>query len=115
MALSSTGAERLVRHLHQNNIPIAVATSSGADSVKVKTKNHQEVFELFHHKVMGSSDAEVKEGKPAPDIFLVAASRFPDKPSPDQVSFVDTFIDKSNYTSSIVSRSALCSRMPRTV
>nr|XP_029723552.1 probable pseudouridine-5'-phosphatase [Aedes albopictus] len=78
------GAERLVRHLHEHNIPIALATSSGTDSVEVKTKNHQEVFNLFHHKVMGSSDAEVKEGKPAPDIFLVAASRFPDKPSPDQ-------------------------------
>lgn len=83
------GAERLVRHLHEHNIPIALATSSGTDSVEVKTKNHQEVFNLFHHKVMGSSDAEVKEGKPAPDIFLVAASRFPDKPSPDQVGFVD--------------------------
>lgn len=83
------GAERLVRHLHEHNIPIALATSSGTDSVEVKTKNHQEVFNLFHHKVMGSSDAEVKEGKPAPDIFLVAASRFPDKPSPDQVGFAD--------------------------
>lgn len=78
------GAERLVKHLKQNNIPIAVATSSGADSVEVKTKHHQEVFDLFHHKVMGSSDAEVKEGKPAPDIFLVAASRFPDQPKPEQ-------------------------------
>uniref|UniRef100_A0A2M4ANA3 Pseudouridine-5'-phosphatase n=1 Tax=Anopheles triannulatus TaxID=58253 RepID=A0A2M4ANA3_9DIPT len=78
------GAERLVRHLHQHKIPIALATSSGADSVEVKTKNHQELFELFNHKVMGSSDPDVKEGKPAPDIFLVAASRFPDKPAPAQ-------------------------------
>ncbi|XP_065075168.1 probable pseudouridine-5'-phosphatase isoform X1 [Ochlerotatus camptorhynchus] len=78
------GAERLIKHLKQNNIPIAVATSSGADSVEVKTEKHQEVFDLFHHKVMGSSDAEVKEGKPAPDIFLVAASRFPDNPKPEQ-------------------------------
>lgn len=78
------GAERLVRHLHQHNIPIALATSSGADSVEVKIKNHQELFALFNHKVMGSSDAEVKEGKPAPDIFLVAAKRFPDNPKPDQ-------------------------------
>uniref|UniRef100_A0A8D8KPT7 pseudouridine 5'-phosphatase n=1 Tax=Culex pipiens TaxID=7175 RepID=A0A8D8KPT7_CULPI len=78
------GAERLVRHLHQHNIPIALATSSGADSVEVKIKHHQELFALFNHKVMGSSDAEVKEGKPAPDIFLVAAKRFPDSPKPDQ-------------------------------
>ncbi|XP_039432300.1 probable pseudouridine-5'-phosphatase isoform X1 [Culex pipiens pallens] len=78
------GAERLVRHLHQHNIPIALATSSGADSVEVKIKHHQELFALFNHKVMGSSDTEVKEGKPAPDIFLVAAKRFPDSPKPDQ-------------------------------
>ncbi|XP_055644244.1 probable pseudouridine-5'-phosphatase isoform X3 [Toxorhynchites rutilus septentrionalis] len=78
------GAERLVKHLHKHNIPIALATSSGEDSVEVKTQNHRELFDLFGHKVMGSSDADVKEGKPAPDIFLVAASRFPDAPKPEQ-------------------------------
>ncbi|XP_058452316.1 probable pseudouridine-5'-phosphatase isoform X1 [Malaya genurostris] len=78
------GAERLIRHLHQNNVPIALATSSSADSYAVKTQNHQELFDLFHHKVTGSSDPEVKEGKPAPDIFLVAASRFPSKPKPEE-------------------------------
>jgi pseudouridine-5'-monophosphatase len=77
------GAERLVRHLHSNNIPIALATSSGAESVQVKITNHGELFKLFNHKVMGSSDPEVKEGKPSPDIFLVAARRFPDKPRPE--------------------------------
>lgn len=76
------GAERLVRHLHAHNIPIAIGTSSGAESVAIKTKNHMEVFKLFHHYVMGSSDPEVKEGKPAPDIFLLAAKRFPNPPEP---------------------------------
>lgn len=64
---------------------MAVATSSGADSVEVKTRNHRDVFDLFDHTVMGSTDAGVLEGKPAPDIFLVAARRFPDHPWPEQV------------------------------
>ncbi|CRL06017.1 CLUMA_CG018983, isoform A [Clunio marinus] len=82
------GAERLVRHLHENNVPICLATSSSKESVEVKTTHHKELFNLFHHKVMGSSDPEVKEGKPAPDIFLVAAKRFPDSPKPDDVCLV---------------------------
>lgn len=52
----------------------------------IKITNHRELFELFHHKVMGSSDPEVINGKPAPDIFLVAAGRFPDNPDPAKVS-----------------------------
>lgn len=36
--------------------------------------------------VMGSTDKDVKFGKPHPDIFLVAADRFPDKPNPEKVS-----------------------------
>lgn len=70
------GAERLIRHLHTKGVPIAIATSSGQDSVAVKTEKYRELFSLFHHTVMGSSDAEVKASKPAPDIFLAAAKRF---------------------------------------
>lgn len=84
------GAERLIRHLHSNNIKICVATSSGCDSVAIKSRNHQEVFKLFHHIVMGSLDPEVKQGKPAPDIFIIAASRFDDTPKTEDVSkFID--------------------------
>lgn len=79
-----TGAERLVKHLHANKVPIAVATSSGKDTYDLKTARHKELFKLFNHTVTGGTDPEVKHGKPSPDIFLVCASRFRDKPKPDQ-------------------------------
>ncbi|XP_057654562.1 probable pseudouridine-5'-phosphatase [Diorhabda carinulata] len=76
------GVKELVKHLYKNEVPIAVATSSSLEAMLLKTKDHQEVFKLFSHIVCGSSDPDVKNGKPAPDIFLVCASRFPDKPDP---------------------------------
>ncbi|XP_068144173.1 probable pseudouridine-5'-phosphatase isoform X1 [Drosophila tropicalis] len=77
------GAERLLRHLHAQKIPFCLATSSSADMFELKTTLHRELFDLFNHRVCGSSDAEVKNGKPAPDIFLVAAQRFTDIPKPE--------------------------------
>lgn len=79
------GAKRLIEHLHKHNVPIALATSSSIESYELKVnKHHQELFSLFQYKTFGSSDAEVKRGKPYPDIFLVSAKRFPDKPQPHQ-------------------------------
>lgn len=76
------GAERLLRHLHQTKVPFCLATSSGRELAELKMSNFPELFKLFTHYVMGSTDPEVKNGKPAPDIFLVAARRFKDKPNP---------------------------------
>ncbi|XP_066150625.1 pseudouridine-5'-phosphatase-like [Euwallacea fornicatus] len=78
------GVERLVKHLAKNNVSIAVATSSSKQALAIKTKNHQHLFKLFHHIVCGTTDPDVKNGKPAPDIFLVCASRFEDKPDPSK-------------------------------
>lgn len=82
-----TGAARLLKHLHKNKIPFALATSSSKEMAEIKQTNHTALFDLFHHKVMGSSDPEVINGKPAPDIFLVAAKRFPDNPKPENVRY----------------------------
>lgn len=69
------GAESLIKHLKNNKIPIAVATSSSQSSFDIKVAKHQELFKLFSHIVCGGSDPEVKKGKPSPDIFLICASR----------------------------------------
>lgn len=78
------GAARLLRHLHESNIPFCLATSSGKEMAEIKMSSHSELFKLFSHYVMGSTDPEVKQGKPAPDIFLIAANRFKDKPHPSK-------------------------------
>ena len=82
------GSKRLIEHFYQNKVPIALATSSGKESVEAKTINYLKLFDCFNHKVMGSSDAEVKFGKPHPDIFFICSSGFPNKPKPENVSFL---------------------------
>lgn len=78
------GVKKLIRHLHEHNIPFCMATSSRQDTAELKMQSHVELFKLFTHYVMASTDPEVKHGKPAPDVFLVAARRFKDKPDPSK-------------------------------
>jgi pseudouridine-5'-monophosphatase len=62
-------------------IPMAVATSSAQVSTEAKIANHKETFSKFHHITTGSHP-DIKEGKPAPDIFLICAGLFDEKVSP---------------------------------
>ena len=65
----------MVRHLHTNGIPLAVATSSASSSYRQKVSRHGDLFACFSH-VVCSDDSELKQSKPAPDIYLLAARRF---------------------------------------
>ncbi|GAU99150.1 hypothetical protein RvY_10191 [Ramazzottius varieornatus] len=76
------GAVKLVQHLHRHKIPMAIATGSDTFFFGKKTMNHKDFLLMFQHHVLASDDPEVKVGKPAPDVFLVCARRFPDAPDP---------------------------------
>ncbi|MGB7085054.1 MAG: HAD-IA family hydrolase [Phormidesmis sp.] len=68
------GALALTRRFHQLGVPQAIATSSAEITFNLKTQNHQAWLAIFEVIVLGS-DPSVKQSKPAPDSFLVAAQR----------------------------------------
>jgi HAD superfamily hydrolase (TIGR01509 family) len=67
------GVLRLVKHLKQHNIPIAVATSSHKAAFLLKSKFKTELFELFESNIICGDDPRVKRGKPSGDIFIEAS------------------------------------------
>lgn len=78
-----------MKHLYDNHVPLAIATSSTNEAMQLKMTKHQELLKYFHHYVCGGTDPEVKNSKPAPDIFLICASRFTEKPNPRNVLVVE--------------------------
>lgn len=68
------GAWALSHHLHRHGIPQAVATSSSQRPFSLKTARHADWFRQFSCVVTGD-DPDLQNGKPAPDIFLIAAQR----------------------------------------
>lgn len=67
------GAEALVRHCHALGVPMALATSSSRAAVALKAAPHP-WLELIGIRVHGD-DPELVAGKPAPDVYLLAAER----------------------------------------
>jgi pseudouridine-5'-monophosphatase len=78
-AQAMPGARRLTQHLTRHHVPQGVASSSHQRDFELKITAHREWFADFQCVVLGD-DPAVKRGKPAPDIFLVAAERMKTKP-----------------------------------
>jgi len=76
------GAQRLINHLSEKGIPMAIATGSAQTGFEKKTGHIGDILRKpFSHHVFAGSDPEVKLGKPHPDVFLVAAKRFKNPPT----------------------------------
>ena len=67
------GARALTEALQARAVPQAVATSSHRHLFDLKTTRHREWFAGFSAVVLGD-DPRLVRGKPAPDIFLLAAA-----------------------------------------
>lgn len=76
--LAIESSEKLVRWLIKKSIPTALVTSSSRKSVEYKISLHPWI-DLIPLKVLGD-DPFLKNGKPAPDPFLIAAKRLNLKP-----------------------------------
>ena len=79
-SLALPGARELTAALAERGVAQAVATSSGRRLFDLKTARHREWFRVFSAVVLGD-DPRLTRGKPAPDIFLLAAAELGAEPA----------------------------------
>lgn len=104
------GAVRLLTHMHKHGVPMAIATSSSEPGYSIKTTPHADIIGMFHHYVAsGIHTDDVKQGKPAPDIFLVACKWFNDSVKPESCL---VFEDAPNGVKAAVAAGMQCVWIP---
>ncbi|RIB30554.1 HAD-like domain-containing protein [Gigaspora rosea] len=81
------GVMRLVTHLKKHRIPMAIASSSFRRSIIAKTSVNRELFKMFDNVTCGD---EVKNLKPAPDLFLAAREAIGNPPTNQCLVFEDS-------------------------
>ena len=74
------GAKEMTSHFFSHGIPQAIATSSSSTICDTKYETHKRWLSQFTQIVRGD-DPELKQGKPAQDIFLLAAKRLGVEPA----------------------------------
>ncbi|KAM0871236.1 hypothetical protein ACQ4PT_039526 [Festuca glaucescens] len=72
------GVKRLLKHLHKNGVPLALASNSIRRNIDHKILKLGELKDCFS-VVLGGD--QIPHGKPCPDIFLEAAKRLGVNPS----------------------------------
>lgn len=89
------GALRLVKYLVDHKIPIALATGSTEDKVKLKTSHLPELIDCFPKDCRVTScypKLKPGRGKPHPDVFLLAGETI-GRLTPEQRARTLTFED----------------------
>lgn len=74
------GARELVEAAAKLGLPLAIVTSSRSNAVSKKRMHHEDIFRHMKAIVAGD-DTAIKNGKPAPDMYLEAANRLGVDPS----------------------------------
>lgn len=72
------GANRLIKYLSSNGVPLVLASNSPKANIETKISHHQGWKESFSFIIGGD---EVKSGKPSPEIYIEAAKRLKMDPS----------------------------------
>jgi pseudouridine 5'-phosphatase len=73
------GAERLVNKLREARVPFAIATSGHRRITDLKLSHHE--FLRGIKPIVHGDDPRLVHGKPAPDIFLIAAQELGAEPA----------------------------------